>query len=653
MEFILKLILIVPVFQTTCMVQPVVMQPSQMVPYCEPINIPMCKDMPYNGTIMPNILGDKSQQKAELKLNTFIPLLTAECSPDLRFFLCSVYAPVCTELNRAIPPCRSLCLSAKRGCGSIMNKLGFVWPGELECDKFPHEKSSSDLCLRKNSEMAATSILPVTHNTMVSKRSIKPMVPYCEPINIPMCKDIPYNETVMPNILGDKSQGKAGLKLNTFSPLVTAECSPDLRFFLCSVYTPVCTMLNEAIPPCRSLCLSAKQGCRSFMNTVGFVWPGELECNKFPPSGLCVGKNESEKNEIIRIRPNLLPQHHMVTKAPRQSRCEPIDIALCKGLSYNRTIMPNLAGHTRQSDAGLQINTFAPILQTQCSSDMQLFLCSVYAPVCTTLEEALPPCRSLCVKVKRDCRHVMIAFGLRWPISLRCGNFPSSGLCLGNNSKMASTSVAPPTRTPVVTKPPVRPINGKCEDISFPLCTNIPYNQTIMPNLLGHRTQNEARLEINQFHPIIQSQCSPHLRYFLCTFYIPVCTVLDEAIPPCKSLCMLAKRSCENLINKSGFRWPASLECDKFPEAGLCIKEDKETVTIPNTSATTPRQQTTTASTKAMSIGKCEAILNPMCKNIPYNQTIVPTILGHRNQQEATLEANQYSPLLKQDVVLT
>ena len=470
------------------------------------------------------------------------------------------------------------------------------------------------------------------------------MVPYCEPINIPMCKDIPYNETFMPNILGDKNQGEAGLKLNTFSPLVTAECSPDLRFFLCSVYTPVCTMLNEAIPPCRSLCLSAKRGCGSIMNKEGFVWPGELECDKFPPSGLCVGKNESEKNKIIRTRQNLLPQHQMVTNAPRQSRCEPIDIALCKGLSYNLTIMPNLAGHTRQSDAGLQINTFAPILRTQCSSYLQLFLCSVYAPVCTMLERALPPCRSLCVKVKRDCKHFMTAFRLRWPISLRCGNFPSSGLCLGNNSKMAATSVAPPTPIPVVNKPPVRPMNGKCEDISFPLCTTMPYNRTVMPNLLGHLTQNEAGLEINQFHPLIQSQCSPHLWYFLCTFYIPVCTVLDEAIPPCKSLCMLAKRGCEN---QSGFKWPASLECDKFPEAGLCIKEEKESVTIPNTSATTPRQQTTTPPTKAISSGKCEAILNPMCKNMPYNQTILPTILGHRTQEEATLEANQYSPLVE------
>jgi hypothetical protein len=33
---------------------------------------------------------------------------------------------------------------------------------------------------------------------------------------------------------------QAGLEVHQFWPLVKIKCSPDLRFFLCSLYTPIC-----------------------------------------------------------------------------------------------------------------------------------------------------------------------------------------------------------------------------------------------------------------------------------------------------------------------------------------------------------------------------------------------------------------------------
>uniref|UniRef100_A0A8C4N8T4 Frizzled class receptor 2 n=1 Tax=Eptatretus burgeri TaxID=7764 RepID=A0A8C4N8T4_EPTBU len=81
------------------------------------------------------------------------------------------------------------------------------------------------------------------------------------------------------------------------------------------------------------------------------------------------------------------------------------------------------------------------------------------------------------------------------------------------------------------------PEHGFCQAISIPLCTDIAYNQTIMPNLLGHTNQEDAGLEVHQFYPLVKVQCSPELKFFLCSMYAPVCTVLEEAIPPCRSLC--------------------------------------------------------------------------------------------------------------------
>jgi len=111
-----------------------------------------------------------------------------------------------------------------------------------------------------------------------------------------------------------------------------------------------------------------------------------------------------------------------------------------------------------------------------------------------------------------------------------------------------------------------------CEAITAPLCQNLPYNDTRLPNNLGHQTQSEAAVEMHQFSQLIKVQCSFHLRLFLCSIYVPVCTVLtDNLIPPCRSLCENARRGCDTLLNRFGFQWPENLDCSRFPVNGLCI----------------------------------------------------------------------------------
>ena len=134
-------------------------------------------------------------------------------------------------------------------------------------------------------------------DSTISDRDSLPHHGRCEPITIPLCKDILYNETIMPNLLNHQKQEDAGLEVHQFFPLVKVKCSPDLQIFLCSVYAPVCTVLDKPIPPCRSLCLSARSGCEGLMNKFGFQWPESLECSRYPEAGsaseLCVGENNT------------------------------------------------------------------------------------------------------------------------------------------------------------------------------------------------------------------------------------------------------------------------------------------------------------------------------------------------------------------------
>ena len=127
--------------------------------------------------------------------------------------------------------------------------------------------------------------------------------------------------------------------------------------------------------------------------------------------------------------------------------------------------------------------------------------------------------------------------------------------------------------------------HGRCEPITIPLCQDVPYNMTIMPNLMNHQKQEDAGLEVHQFYPLVKVQCAVDLKFFLCSMYAPVCTVIESALPPCKSLCLSARNGCESLMNKFGFSWPESLDCDKFPEEGLCFDRNRtnEKITLPTT----------------------------------------------------------------------
>lgn len=91
---------------------------------------------------------------AALEVHQFIPLIKINCSPDLKLFLCSLYAPLCTILDFPIPPCRSLCESA-RNCEKIMRTFDFMWPESLECSKFPID-GSEEICISNNSTSSSS-----------------------------------------------------------------------------------------------------------------------------------------------------------------------------------------------------------------------------------------------------------------------------------------------------------------------------------------------------------------------------------------------------------------------------------------------------------------------------------------------------------------
>ena len=257
-------------------------------------------------------------------------------------------------------------------------------------------------------------------------------------------------------------------------------------------------------------------------------------------------------------------------------KCEVIKIPMCEGtsISYNLTYMPNMFNHTTQEEAALEVHQFWPLVEIKCSPDLKFFLCSMYAPKCQpNFKDEVPPCRSICERARKGCAPLMRQYGFSWPERMKCENFPKLGdrLCLsGNSGTVNHTTTAPPTELTRTTTNSKK----KCEQIKIPLCQNIGYNLTSMPNMFNHDTQEEAALEIHQFWPLVENKCSPDLRYFLCSVYAPMCQPNSkEVVLPCRSICRRARKGCAPFMLQYGFSFPERMRCRNFPKDrgdGLC-----------------------------------------------------------------------------------
>ncbi|CAN9514450.1 unnamed protein product [Ophioblennius macclurei] len=467
---------------------------------CRSVTSTFCQGVGYSTSAYPGgVTGYSLPQIGQI--------VESRCSPDVAALLCRVAVPECgSDDDSRLKPCRALCNKVKTDCANVVKTRGLTWPTKLRCEMLPETN-----CVQGQSGAGAQDP-PGT----------------CQPISVAACRDQLYSETIMPNILGQTSQDEAAQSLQTFSPLISVDCSPQLKSFLCSVFVPKCAF-GRARAPCRTLCEQARSGCDNLMTSFGFQWPEALQCDKFT--------TESCERDPDSLFPD------------GSSSCEPISISLCKDLPYTRTVMPNALGHKTQSEAGLEVHQFFPLVKVECSPYLKTFLCSVYAPECVS-GRPRPPCRALCERARGGCEDLMNRFGFQWPESLRCEAY-SSDSC--EHYGVSSSG-------------------GLCEPITIPLCQGLSYNQTIVPNLLGHSSQREAVTQMSFFDSLVQTVCSANIRRFLCRVYAPQC-VSGTVQWPCRSFCERARRDCEGRMSSFGVSWPSALECSAFPES-MCILED-------------------------------------------------------------------------------
>ncbi|CAH0564180.1 unnamed protein product [Brassicogethes aeneus] len=127
------------------------------------------------------------------------------------------------------------------------------------------------------------------------------------------------------------------------------------------------------------------------------------------------------------------------------------------------------------------------------------------------------------------------------------------------------------------------PLLRSCEPIRVELCKDLGYNMTGMPNLGGNDLQQEADYNIKSFSPLIQYGCSPQLKLFLCSVYVPMCTEkVANPIGPCRNLCESVWSRCFPVLSEFGFPWPDALNCSRFPAENnqnhMCMEGPKDKI---------------------------------------------------------------------------
>ncbi|OAF70082.1 Frizzled-1 [Intoshia linei] len=142
----------------------------------------------------------------------------------------------------------------------------------------------------------------------------------------------------------------------------------------------------------------------------------------------------------------------------------------------------------------------------------------------------------------------------------------------------------------------IREDNEKCEDLTVRTCKDMPYNRTLFPNFLDQTTQMAAENELSLYRVAIESECSKHIKKFLCLIYVPVCAASGKPVKPCRSFCEKVKKDCRVLADAAEFKWPPVLRCDKFPESEMCvpnsIDDTYQNYDFPNTDVTTDYEKT-------------------------------------------------------------
>ncbi|XP_058270298.1 membrane frizzled-related protein isoform X3 [Hemibagrus wyckioides] len=113
------------------------------------------------------------------------------------------------------------------------------------------------------------------------------------------------------------------------------------------------------------------------------------------------------------------------TYPPYISSCEPIQVEMCQGLSYNLTSFPNIwLSIADQREAAYVLRQYSVLMELDCFKPLQQLVCALFVPQCSVQAGVLQPCSSVCSAAEQQCVRDLALFNLNWPFN--CHLLPDS-----------------------------------------------------------------------------------------------------------------------------------------------------------------------------------------------------------------------------------
>ncbi|XP_074601208.1 atrial natriuretic peptide-converting enzyme isoform X2 [Brevipalpus obovatus] len=149
-------------------------------------------------------------------------------------------------------------------------------------------------------------------------------------------------------------------------------------------------------------------------------------------------------------------------------------------------------------------------------------------------------------------------------------SFPASAQFLENPDPWESRTQFPGLLEGLSTEatPPPR----RCARIGLPFCSVLPYNYTSYPNIVGHWNVSSLEEDFVSFRQIVDAECYPLAREFVCRLVQPECEE-DTMIWPCRDFCEDFYRSCKDWIPK---KWASKMKCKRFPAKDGVLDETND-----------------------------------------------------------------------------
>ncbi|XP_070534303.1 uncharacterized protein [Ptychodera flava] len=280
---------------------------------------------------------------------------------------------------------------------------------------------------------------------------------------------------------------------------------------MCSLLSPECSEYGNARQPCRHFCDEVESACRVIMEDGGTVWP--LDCSDLP--------DVSESPSCVEISMcTRRPCHNEATCVPyennyacvcatgwrgvncteniddcdpnpcenggscidgvndytcecaglwsgRHCKCKDITIEECRNLPYKAYSLA-VEGVRLRSEEEFRHFFSSTRPYMSCFPYIDVFMCSLFAPECTSDSAYRPPCKGFCEAARQHCEPQFITNGIPWPID--CSYLPESfdpAICLGREYIITDSSAICGTRT--VSGPRDRIVGGRpAEDGEWP-----------------------------------------------------------------------------------------------------------------------------------------------------------------------------------------